>query len=457
MLPIVRERLTLVLIALLPFHALFVTVTTKAILGSGHAPMSVLALWKEALLGLILVSAFTEWASEKRKVKSGKWKFDVLDGLILGALAYGLILSFAMDVPRGSILFGFKYDFVPLVAFVMLRRVEWSDMFQKRAMTVLISVGAIVGLYGLLTLVLSDAWFRALGYSDLHSLYVPGGSLAAFQQLGGTATRRMQSVMSGPNQLGVWILIPLGLLLGHSHIAKVKSEKWKVKNVLVPSLLLITLLFTFSRAAWVGFLVMAMAWAAMTLPYKKLKRALAAGALVVIVGLNIGFSLAPSVFLRAVSNRGHIERPLEALRKIQEHPFGLGLGTAGPATNRVSDTCVEMPSEEDALWVADHPELCAFVDGAQVQPKDRECHCPFLPENWYLQWGVEMGVVGLIVSLMLAFLILKKRPMPLAFLGISVAALFLHALEDAAAAYTVWILLSATLHPCQRQSSPARL
>ena len=60
MLSIFRERLTIALIALLPLHALLVTVLTKVIAGAGHAPLPVLALWKEALLGIILLIALWE-------------------------------------------------------------------------------------------------------------------------------------------------------------------------------------------------------------------------------------------------------------------------------------------------------------------------------------------------------------------------------------------------------------
>ena len=51
----VREYLTLVLIGLLPFHAFLVTVFTKIIKGNGNAPLTLLALWKEMLIVIILL------------------------------------------------------------------------------------------------------------------------------------------------------------------------------------------------------------------------------------------------------------------------------------------------------------------------------------------------------------------------------------------------------------------
>ena len=60
MLQITREWCVLVLIGLLPFHALAVTIGTKVLLGPGHAPMPLLAVWKEGLLLVILGLAVVE-------------------------------------------------------------------------------------------------------------------------------------------------------------------------------------------------------------------------------------------------------------------------------------------------------------------------------------------------------------------------------------------------------------
>ena len=78
-----RESLTILLLGLLPFHAFLVTTGTNVIAGSGNAPLTMLALWKEALLGVILVLATLEifdelikrkTENEKRKTETGKRK-----------------------------------------------------------------------------------------------------------------------------------------------------------------------------------------------------------------------------------------------------------------------------------------------------------------------------------------------------------------------------------------------
>ena len=224
-------------------------------------------------------------------------------------------------------------------------------------------------------------------------------------------------------------------------------------------LLLGALFLTFSRAAWIAAFVMAMVTLCRSVPRRLLKR-VAVGAVLIVVAIAVTASLLfPSVFFRLSSSRGHLTRPLQAIGHMVDHPFGEGLGAAGPASNRVSETCVFLRPQDDPSWAKTTPRLCVFLGQTQVQPADHVCRCPFLPENWYLQIGVEMGVVGCVLFLVLVVLILRILARELgnsgtrelgtvaflAFLGISIAALFLHAWEDSAVAYTLWLLAATQL------------
>jgi hypothetical protein len=177
MLQTLRERLVLILIALLPLHAFLVTVATKLIAGPGNAPLAFLALWKETVLGVVLVIALLEVV--KRAARSGQrvasfLRIDWIDACIVSLLILSILLAlgdYSLLATRYSL--GFKYDFVPLVAFFVLRRVSWSDAFQEQIVTVLLAVGWIVAGYGIVSFFLPQSFFTALGYSDLHSLYLP--------------------------------------------------------------------------------------------------------------------------------------------------------------------------------------------------------------------------------------------------------------------------------------------
>src|ERR1035437_2859315 len=114
MLQKVREWLSLVLIALLPFHALAVTVATYVLMGQGHPPISALALWKEALRLLTVVIACIEI------LRAGRLRdFLKLDG-IDAALLLLMLLAFAVTILTGEwthAAYGFKYDLLVPGAF----------------------------------------------------------------------------------------------------------------------------------------------------------------------------------------------------------------------------------------------------------------------------------------------------------------------------------------------------
>jgi hypothetical protein len=468
MLQRLRESLALLLIALLPFHAFLVTVVTKWVEGPGAPPMSEIAVWKEIVLAMILLMAIVEILF---RIKNAEFrKFDRIDVLIIGLLLLGIVVSLfhsQFSILNSQFLFGFRYDFIPLVAFLILRRVSWSELFFTRVIQIILWTGGIIAAYGIISFFLPASFFTWLGYSDLHSLYLPDGPLAPFQQIGGTAIRRIQSVMSGPNQLGLWLLIPIGIVM--SHELRVMRKITQNSRLLVLMTLVAALLLTFSRAAWIGAAVIVgnSLWPVVRSMSRRAVISLLASALCF---LALVLALFPSVILRAASSRGHIENPLKAIQTMIDHPLGLGLGTAGPASNRTSDACVMLEAGSDASWAADRPDLCVFVADVQIQPVDRACHCPFLPENWYLQIGVEMGWLGLVLYLLLVWCVLQrlgrlrmqnaefriKTPSPqfsilnsqfLIFVGVGVAALFLHAWEDSAVACTVWVLMASLLPP----------
>ncbi len=485
-----RQWLTLLLVCLLPFHALLVTVLTKAVAGPGHAPLTVIALWKEALLAVIVLLAFFEIFLREFRSQDQEtlWSLDLLDGLLIVAVVFACVISFdPVTVAKGGglggllhstftladkrFLLGLKYDFLPLIALFFLRRVPWSDAFLRRALFLLIIIGTIIALYGIATFFLPDSFFVMLGYSDVHSLYFPHASLAAFQQIEASNVRRIQSVLSGPNQLGLWLLLPFAALLWRGGravrgTAERVSARSRVLWFLSLLILLSALTLTFSRTAWIAAIsIVLVVTLHVLLPAAgtpKRRRTLivltgCTAAMVIVCG--VAFSrLAPTIFIRNASLAGHLEKPLQAIELMRQHPLGMGLGTAGPASNALSDTCVFLPQGSDYNWARSIPDLCVFVGGTRRHPAGRSCDCPVLTENWYLQFGVELGVFGLAFSLALAFLVLlrffkvpfsdPKMSVLLAFLGLSVAGLFLHSFEDSAVAYSIWVLLAACIvHP----------
>ncbi|MFH0769816.1 MAG: O-antigen ligase family protein [Candidatus Peregrinibacteria bacterium] len=481
MLQVTRERLTLILLTLLPFHAFLVTVLTKVVVGPGHAPLTVLALWKEILLGIVFLVSCLELSCEfgrkdlGLRTKDLGRRVDAIDWCIIALLLLAVLVSaYSLQLTAYSFALGFKYDFLPLVAFLVLRRIPWSEKFIGNVLRVIPIIAIIIVAYGLASLFLPASFFTRLGYSDLHSLYVPSGPLAAFQYISELGIRRMQSVMSGPNQLGMWMLTPLSFAV----VTWVRERAMSGQRTAISTIVIlgVALFLTFSRAAWVAATAILITFAAFHWREPLVRRISMIAVALGILVFSALMIVAPGIWLRSVSNSGHLQRPMVALQTMLAHPFGLGLGAAGPASNAVSDVCVELPAGSDASWANDRPELCVFVGDMQVQPIGKICRCPMLTENWYLQVGVELGFLGFGLFVVLILLVLRRLGMKngkwnmedfrsddrihseefsifnfqfsifLVFLGISIAALFLHAWEDSAVAYTAWIVVAISLH-----------
>ena len=468
-----RERLTLVLITLLPVHALLVTVGTRVLKGAQQAPWTALALWKEVLLAVILLIAGIEILQQLRKKQKRKvlLSLDVFDRLILLLFVLAVIVTEHMHGDWVLFAYGAKYDFIPLIAFIILRRCAWSKTFVASVQTWIPRIAVIISVWALIALTLPYDFFVWLGYSDMHSLFFPGKPIAAFQYISEVPIRRAQATMSGPNQYGIWLLIPLSFLL--VRLLKKKQEKswWRKalhflyrkknqKQSMLPTWIFLIIISlglaaSFSRTAWIGATVLTFIAVAFSLNWQRCKKLLLK-AVPILLCLGIVLAIAfPDIILRISSSRGHFVRPLEGIAQMIEKPFGLGLGTAGPASARRADTCVHLRPQDDPSWAKDRTDLCVFLGSQQVQPTNRICTCPFHPENWYVQIGVELGWLGFSLYLifigLLAWALLKAREHPLgfpiflAFIGIGICGLLQHAWEDGAVAYTVWGLMGVIL------------
>lgn len=449
----VRELMATVLVALLPLHALLVTVITRLLTGPGHAPLPWLAFWKETLLVALLIIAATEIWQRCRRERHLPHS-DLLDVLIVSLFAVAILSAVVLGTPLMKLALGLRYDVLAPLSFVILRKVPWSAAGQARIFRTILGVAIGVAAFGLIGLILPVSVFGTLGYAtNFHSLYLPDSPLAPFSQIGETMIRRAQSTLSGPNQLGIWLVIPIAILFARA----THRRSLRRSTAAIGLLLGATLFATFSRTAWIAATVGTLGAGALQMSSKLVRRwflPVAAGLAVLML---IGILAAPKAVVRVSSSRGHFEKPVEALHRLLASPWGEGLASAGPASSRFADACVVLRPEDDPSWAKNQPNLCVFLGEQQVQPTDRLCQCPFHPENWYLQLGVELGWPGVLLWLLIVGLTLKRLlPLTLsrevagstaaiAQLSLATASLFLHAWEDAAVAFTIWILTAIAL------------
>ena len=218
------------------------------------------------------------------------------------------------------------------------------------------------------------------------------------------------------------------------------------------------MVMTFSRSAWIAAFIITLVAIGLLLKGRRRLLVYSFTGLLVGAGLILVYVAAPQLIARGISNKHHFERTKDGIIMMLKNPMGLGLGKAGPASNRLSDACLYFEKDADISWARDRSDLCLFVDEVQVQPlpSDRVCTCPMLPENWYVQIGIELGWLGfvgfvglvfyIIVTLLHCYIAKQERlSVLLMFVGVSIAALFLHAWEDSAVAYCVWGMVGCCL------------
>lgn len=241
---------------------------------------------------------------------------------------------------------------------------------------------------------------------------------------------RVASMLRGANPLGAYLVIPITALA----VLLLKRRGKRFDGLIFGAGLLLALVFSFSRSAWIGLLVSLLiaGW----LSFKSAKaRRLATWALVAIavVGTLMAVSLRhnslfENTFLHTDhstkiitnSNDQHAAAFKSGVEDIYHDPLGSGVGTAGP-------------------------ESFYNKKGARIA------------ENYYLQVGQETGLIGmalfLAIIIVVGRLLWLKRTDPLALtlfaslIAISIINLLSHAWTDDTLAYIWWGLAGAVLAP----------
>lgn len=477
--------LLVILLGLLPFHPLASIFLETHILGN-ETHILLMKSWKEILCVLLIIIGSICWIIRRKEEK-----LDTLDYLILGfAVLSGLtgILFTGDGFPENmeQIVWGAKYGLLFFIAFFFVRRIPLYGIEKDTLFRVAIASGSVVILFGFLQkFVLPEEFLISAGYNaEYGNTEVVEGGVSYCHKIENSVTNeefcRVQSTLSGPNQLGAYLLFLLPLLLYGFFQAKKKHTKTLLLAVLIGGFAV--LMFTWSRSAWIGtmaiiagfFIVEARRplasifflflfgmgglslffpalfieyWDELKWPSLLVSLTFFLGMCVILLknlytkliplsgGMFFIFALSGllltrmvadtffwNILLRPSSTQGHWERWTDGMYYMIQNPFGLGLGDAGPASARFAN-----PGETG-----------------------------FLPESWYLQVGLESGFLGLF--LFVAILLFTMRTlynakdirghaMILGLMGISAASLFLHSWESAAVALSFWVLAAVVIAP----------
>ena len=364
------------ILILLPFHAL-ITVYC----GSNLGHYTIVRLWKEVLIGLILIPSiyylFKSYSFKKISASSA------LIYLTIAYLAVSLFVSFwalsSHNINLKAFGYGLDSNFRYIAFLWLCVIIAMNGEFLKRNwLNLLVFPGVVVILFGLAQHYILPANFLShLGYGN--STIVP------FQTVdSNSAYVRLQSTLRGANPLGAYLVLILPALL--IKLKNAKENTYKTMWALLFLSGLIVLFYSYSRSAYIGG-ILSVGLTIWLLANKKVKLILlvTAGVSVIIMGA-IYFSLRNNLtfqdtFLhtsrtthsQTSSNQNHASATINGIKDALKHPLGKGLGSAGPASVYNNK-------------------------GAKIS------------ENYYVQIAQETGIIGLVLFLSLIHISEPTRP-----------------------------------------------
>ena len=342
------------ILVLLPFHAVFTTW-----IGSNVQNLDLIRIWKEIILFAVTPLAFwVGWKQPKlKKWLTESWIVRLFGIYILLHLIVGAWALKAGNLSAEALIYSLIINLRFIGFFIICYlAASSSKVLKDNWRSILLIPAGIVIFFGLIQkFLLPYDFLRHFGYGP--------STIPAYQTVDSNIDyRRIQSTLRGANPLGAYLvlIIPALLLL-------IKSEFLKVAAL---ASAFIVLFFTYSRSAWVGTVIaigIILLWSIRRV--KKLPWILGA----VLTCVTVGFLLASNnqaaekTILHSndssVSESSNSVR-LDSLKRgasdIIHEPLGRGPGTAGPASTR---------NDQSAR----------------------------ISENYYLQIGQEVGVVGMIL------------------------------------------------------------
>jgi len=408
-----------VILVLLPLHAL---ITTWAASTFGH--FDLIRIWKELLLVPIgLWAIWNAYSTDYLKVVSKQRlvQLMVLYGVL--TLGLGLLAVNGQQVSRTALIYALIINLRFFAIFIIALLVGMHPFIQSHwKQIVLIPAVAVVGFGLLQQFVLSPDWLRHVGYGS--------STIQAFQTVDQKPQyARIQSTLRGANPLGVYLSMIFLACVSFFLIAKKPKWKWGVAVAAV----VIVLAGTYSRSAWVGAAggLGLLLWIHYSSP-KAHKIFLLSATVLLFLGIGSILALRSNSILKNTllhtdnssmsaesSNAVRRQAMISGAKEVMSEPLGRGPGTAGPASVRNTG------------------------------------HTPRIAENYYIQIGQEVGIIGMsmfiAITLFVGYVLWTQRGDQLALIllvslvAISIANLLSHAWADDTISLLWWGLAGFAL------------
>lgn len=401
------------IMSLLPFHAFFTTW-----LGSNIGHLDLIRVWKDILVACLAPGLlYVAWSdSYIRDWLKRSWLVRLIVVYILLHFGLAWLAYWRGDVNSKALVYALIINlrFLIFFMFVLVIASKTNTLRQYWKAYVLIPAVIVIA-FGLMQLILPYDFLKHFGYGP--------STIPAFQTVDQKLSyRRIQSTLRGANPLGTYMLLTLPLFL---------LVPGRLKRLIVHLSGGFVMFFSYSRSAVLGLLATALVMAEMVFKWTKKTISVTTLATLLVVALVFTLrdnNLAQNTFFHTdessqagiSSNANRLKEMKKGISDIIHEPLGRGPGTAGPASVRNS-------------------------------------HPPRLAENYFVQIGQEVGLLGLAIFLGIQICIgqalWQSRKDGLAnvlfalIIGLSVVNMVSHAWTDDTLAYIYWGLVAVALAP----------
>lgn len=362
---------SLVFLAYMPFH-IFLTQWLSLYTGG----LDVWKVAKDILLAIITLFVICSVMVAGRATRFFRWLIALT---ALYATFHVLLWLLHPDIYRNSAYIGFVYNLrLPCFAILGLgASLLWPEAVRSRTLIkVILAVSTIVAFLGVLQYFLPKDILTHFGYG------IDRGARAAFYIDDKAGFPRIMSTLREPNSLASYLLVPTTLATLLWFKVHVTKQKLVLSGAI--GLLALAIFLTFSRSAWMGVLLalgLAVGWQYRAKLVYFARRYWVVGAVVLLVGASVAYAQRNTPFVQGyishTSNDGDLSSNdyhwifvKQGIEGIINQPLGHGPGTAGLASIQ--------------------------------NPKGS-----FLTENYYVQIGYEVGVLGLLVFVSLNVLLYR--------------------------------------------------
>lgn len=299
------------------------------------------SLWDE----LLFIFVFLMWMYKTFiDYKNRGYRWTPMEAPLIFFFGIGIFLLIINSPNIKISIEGFRAVVQYMLWYFLVVQVLKTDNGARNLYKILVLIGIFIGLHGV--------------YQYIVGVEMPATWVDSMEK--GLRTR-VYSIIGSPNILGslMTLTVPMaiGLVYGEEKIGK------KLFYGIGSIVMMACLVFTFSRGAWIGFMVAALVF--ILLKDKRLIiPAIIAGMLVIIfvpsIVDRITYMLSPQYISNSLKG-GRLIRWITGLEMLKEQPlFGVGLGHFGGAVAMNND-----------------------IPGT------------FYMDNYYLKTAVEMGIVGL--------------------------------------------------------------